>query len=225
MQYKKINYLLLIGIFAILLVDGVVLAEDESGKYNTYDTSFIDSKYSAYSKYMGDSYTFQVLNPFTGRTNLNRNTDYTKDFWLPIEDWEYQVCTQGLSTQLQDSDWTSSGSGSQAWSGIYGDAVSVQAYRKYSTNTNYGNNTFLYEVAWYFQPSDKDTKYFVNMTGKIGSVLISKLKLATVKKGESGYYAFYSNNTYDKVILTEQITSSEQITHQFNIVSKLDAAR
>jgi hypothetical protein len=124
--------------------------------------------------------------------------DYSKDFWMSIEPWEYQVCSRGLSTQLTDEDGVVATGG-----GIYSatESVTVAAYK---TFTKIGD-PFLYEITWYIQPSGAEGFYYtVDVREREHDGLNKFVQESTgagQRTGSSGYVPFYSTVNYNFVVL------------------------
>lgn len=140
------------------------------------------------------------------------NMDFSKDFWLPIEPWEYEVCRYGLSTQLTPQKNQAGIGGS-----VYNTTITVTASQFYAP----GNNSYLYEVSWYVHPSGETGGYYtINLIGSgIDDIFIQKTG-AGQRRGSQGYNAFYSSKNYTKVKLTYEGT-----TYPFEIVPTLDKNR
>lgn len=153
--------------------------------------------------------------------NTVTELDFSKNFWMPIAPWEYEVCSRGLSTQLVYEEGAGVGS---MWSGIYADAVTVEAYRRTPLRNNDVGNSLLYEVSWYFHPSDKGKYYSLKLTNSATGVskVIQERVGASTKSGGSGYSAFYSAEKYDKAVLSDESTPRE---YTFYIVNETDASR
>jgi hypothetical protein len=140
--------------------------------------------------------------------NSINEMDFSKDFWMPIAPWEYEVCSRGLSTQLVYENGAGVGS---TWSGIYGDAATVAAYRRMPERNSNIDNMLLYEISWYFHPADKGKYYNLKLVNSItgASKEIQPKTGASKRTGGSGYKAFYSADVYDRVILTDESTPKE----------------
>jgi hypothetical protein len=213
-----------LNIFTVIILFLIVLSVITvvSASVKDYNFNFMSFKALGRSDLQAQGYgtKFWTLSSDTG------NIDYSKDFWMPIESWEYTVCSRGLSTQLTENGVSSAGVGSSSPSGIYADAFSVAAYQRYSDINSTDSNTtdeFLYEITWYFQPAmlnDNGYYYYVNLTGPDGNKELLVKGEASRKTGSSGYDAFYSTAKYTKVILYYANTP-----HAFPIVSVNDTNR
>jgi hypothetical protein len=167
----------------------------------------------------GEGAKFATINVFLDDST---KIDYGKDFWMPIEPWEYTVCSRGLSTQLSENGVDSGGSGTSGPSGIYDDAISIAAYQRYSTVNN--TDLFFYEITWYFQPKtvgeNTGFNYYVNVTGPGGNRVVQGKKGAGQRTGDSGYSAFYAKENYTQVIFYY-----DKASHKFPIIPVKDVNR
>jgi hypothetical protein len=153
--------------------------------------------------------------------NSINTIDFSKDFWMPIQPWEYEVCSRGLSTQLVYEGGAGVGS---IFSGIYADTVTVAAYKRTPERNVDTDASMLYEVAWYFHPANNGKYYDIKLvnTKTNENKVIQEKTGASTKSGDSGYVAFYSVTNYDKVVLNDESTPKE---YRFNIVNTTDADR
>ncbi len=139
--------------------------------------------------------------------------DFTKDFWQPIESWEYDVCSQGLSTNLEYKPIGASIGGS-----IYATTVTLSASQLYVSERN---DSYLYEVSWYVHPKGTIGDYYtINLIGtNIDDVLKEKTGAGQIR-GDQGYIAFYATRNYTNVRL---VYANEP--YEFIIVPKVDINR
>jgi hypothetical protein len=182
--FSLIVFILVVGIIDTVYADSL-LNKYDFNKQNAKDWREKSKNYD----YGSNLWTINIFLDDEAR-------DYTKDFWLPIEPWEYMVCSQGLSTQLVDTEKAYAVGG-----GIYAnmDAISVAAYRRVARL----NDSFLYEVTWYIQPSgERGFMYTVDAIGHGETKSIQTKKGAGQRLGDSGYVAFYSSINYTEIILT-----------------------
>jgi len=157
----------------------------------------------------------------SGKYNSINNMDFSKDFWMPIQPWEYEVCSRGLSTQLTYEN----GAGLESvFSGIYDDTVTVAAYKRIPERNANIDSSMLYEVSWYFHPANTERHYNVILlnTKTMENKTIQSTADASAKTGASGYVAFYSVKDYDKVVLRDESTPKE---FTFIIIATNDTSR
>lgn len=195
----------------ILLSMNVSLAATQNDRFspNNYDTSLIDmNSWTWHTENWGYVWnTLWLRNMYTQRgTN---DAEYLKsNFWLPIQPWEFQVCSQGLSSQLTDDNHAESGG-----SGIYDTAMTIAAYKRIPVRLN---DTLLYEVTWYFQPmmtGDHGQYYEVELTGPGGKKVLQEKKGVSRQDGDYGYLAWYDAENYtDAVINYGLLTLDKKFT-------------
>lgn len=154
------------------------------------------------------------------RYNSVDSIDFSKDFWMAIEPWEYEVCSRGLSTQLAYEG--NAGAGSM-FSGIYADTVTVAGYKRVPERNAATDPSKLYEISWYFHPANEGKYYSIKLIGPNGaSKDIQARTGASKKNGATGYVALYSSVDYNKIILSDESTPQE---YTFNIIETKDSNR
>jgi hypothetical protein len=210
-------------IIVLLLLCTVVYAAQTlaNSQDENYDYSFLSMKKITNSTYMKifDSKGWWYYN--ARRYNSVDAIDFNKDFWMPIQPWEYEVCSRGLTTQLTYEGNAGAGS---IFSGIYADTITVAAYKRAPERNANTDPSLLYEVSWYFHPADRGRYYSVRLVNSVtgASKDIQARAEASKGSGAAGYVAFYSVTDYDKVILDDESTPQE---FTFNIVRTTDPNR
>ncbi len=112
--------------------------------------------------------------------------------WYAVEDWEIEACSKwGGTTQA-----ATISSGTVGSSFLDQTTVTLQAQAT-AMNDSYGQVTYTYEVAWYFQPVQNQQAYKVQLLGPDKTKDIYKGS-ATVSNGDSNYYAEETTTRYDK---------------------------
>ena len=206
------NTLILIMVFILTcsIVNAVDLHLFSPGSgLNTY--TFIDKSMWKDRHDVGDTVKHSLWAPHTPGDPY-KDMDFNKDFWQPIQPWEYDVCRSGLSTQLNPKQNQLSIGGS-----IYNTTITVTANQFYAPE----NNSYLYEVSWYVHPFGETGGYYtINLMGiGIDDVFIQKTG-AGQRRGSQGYNAFYSSKNYTKVKLVY-----EGAPYSFDILPTLDKNR
>jgi len=195
-----------------MIITPMILADDYANK----DYNFLNIKTTLDNNVNGG---WDKIIPYVylGGTSRSTKIDYTKDLFMPVESWEYEVCERGLSTQLASDDGSGVSTNSRSTYGIYSDTSTVIAYARIPSNLS---ESRLYEITWYFQPKDKDKYYVVDLVGTSGTKSIQAKLNAPANGGSSGYVAFYSNDTYTKAVMTY-----DSIAHDYRIINVSDTNR
>jgi hypothetical protein len=210
-----------IYVFMFLVVTTLVLGATRANQEEDYDQSFLNMKNIVNKTYM-EVFDAKGWWYYNARSyNSIDLIDFRKDFWMPIEPWEYEVCSKGLSTQLTYEGNAGAGS---IFSGIYADTVTVAAYKLLPERTSDIDSSKLYEVSWYFHPADNGKYYSIKLVNSVNgkSKIVQARTGASTKSGAAGYYAFYSIDDYDKVVLSDESTPQD---FTFNIVEGKDSNR
>ena len=209
----KLSIISLIVIILFVEFIGVAYADSMLNDYTITKTTATEWRNYARDKNLGYGSNLWTIN-----TLLDSSVyDYSKDFWMPIQPWEYMVCSRGLSTQLTDTDGVTAVGG-----GIYDnkESITVAAYRRVASR----NDTFLYEVTWYIQPSGIGShagySYTIDAKNSNSSIVIQGVKKAYQNTGDEGYYPFYSTINFTEIVL--KFLDEE---HDYPIIEVKDASR
>jgi uncharacterized protein YpmB len=212
LRIDKINKLLMFTIIVLIIFIGLIGAAYADNMLNDYTIS--KKSANEWRNYAKDNNLGYGSNLWTINTFLDDSLyDYSKDFWMPIQPWEYMVCSRGLSTQLVDE-----GGVTAAGGGIYQgvDSISVAAYRRVTSS----NDTFLYEITWYIQPSGRGYYYTIDAKSGSSTRVIQAKEAAYQRTGDTGYLPFY-----DKVNYTEIVLKYLDKEHRYPIIEVKDANR
>jgi hypothetical protein len=213
---------LIFVVMSLLLCMSVEAASRAHEQDTNYDNSFMKLK-----EIVNKTYTERWIETndwwyYNARKyNSVDSMNFEKDFWMPIEPWEYEVCSRGLTTQLTYEG--NAGAGSM-FSGIYADTVTLAAYKRVPERNIDVDPSMLYEVSWYFHPTGEGKYYNVKMISSStgASKEIQARTGASKRSGSVGYVAFYSATNYDKVVLSDESTPQD---YSFNIVPTNDSNR
>ena len=116
-------------------------------------------------------------------------SDSTIPEWYSVEEWEIEVCSKwGGTAEAQQHGGKAEGS-----SFMFDTTITLQAAKVLD-----GNDT-IYEVAWYFRPTDSQQKYEVSLVGKSTKEIYTGN--AQPGTGDSNYHAEFSKQKYDSAIL------------------------
>lgn len=196
---KKILLFILVFVSIISLVYAIEGNNDNTK--NNYDWTFIDATWSSKS-IEGSS--------FWGSHSYN-DIGFSDEFWMKIEPWEYGVCTNGLTSQLNEKENPIAIGGS-----IYDITITASANQFYSII----DDSKLYEVSWYVHPNGAHGhKYTVSVkTDKNEMDIIQESTAAGPRRGSQGYQAFYSTKNYTLVYI---IYDNQE--YKYEIIPGLDA--
>lgn len=119
-------------------------------------------------------------------------SDSTIPEWYKVENWEIEVCSKwgGTADAQLGGGGTAEGS-----SYMFSTTVTLQGQR--STVTEDGENTTVYEVAWYFRPMDGEQQYSITLMGSRPKTIYTGS--AKPEFGDSNYHAVESDQEYDSV--------------------------
>ena len=104
--------------------------------------------------------------------------------WYPVQDWEIQVCTRGLSTNLAYDPKANRIVSYSISSPIYTDTVTLLAKRIETGNLTY------YEVGWYVQPFTGSFKVNVTLLTDAGETYTLASGTASQQTAFDGYKVF-----------------------------------
>ena len=222
--YILVSFVLVLSLL-VSLSSSVFAATRASSQKEDY--TFLDMHNLANRTYMSilekdnNPSNFGLYWLYNARKYNTVNMDFTKDFWMPIQPWEYEVCSRGLSTQLTYENGAGVGS---TFSSIYDDTVTVAAYKRTPVRNLDADASMLYEISWYFHPAKEGKYYDIKLISRktSDSKVIQTKAGANTKSGDSGYVAFYSATDYDTVVLTDESTPKE---YRFAIINTTDADR
>jgi hypothetical protein len=220
MLIKNISKNILLMALVFVLISSMAHAFNSGSTIFSWDRqteneyTFIDKSMwtdQSLSKY-GDTVLHSLWVPHTAGGTTYHNMDFTKDFWQPIESWEYQVCSQGLSTALAPK-----GNQVELGGSIYDTTITATASQAYVSQ---GNDSYLYELSWYVHPSGDGYHYSINLIGPgVDDVVKSKVDVGQLR-GDQGYITFYSAKNYTKVKVIYNDTQ-----YLFEIASAKDTNR
>lgn len=214
--FKNILLMALIFILVSSTVHAINYLNWDNSKENKY--TFIDTaKWDDQHNWKTDWGKNTIHSLFAFKpvgSNSYINMDFTKDFWQPIEPWEYQVCSQGLSTELNQKENQVDIGGS-----IYNTTITVTANQFVPA----GNNSYLYEISWYIHPFGETGDYYtINLVGPGVDDVFKPKTGAGQRRGDMGYETFYATKNYTQVKL---VYLADNIPHFFQIASGPDKNR
>lgn len=111
--------------------------------------------------------------------------------WYPVAQWEVDVCSYGLSTDVDREQGTVYGSNDQNL--LFDDAATLQALKEW----NY--NEYIYQIGWFFQPLNGDVEYTVEVYSTSWEELVRE---TTNSKGSQGYSVWNTTANYTKARLS-----------------------
>ena len=141
----------------------------------------------------------QAVNQLTlGWVSVNYD-DFKDGEFYPISQWEFDVCTAGVTSDLASHDTTGDLGDSTDIKDLYGPLTAAINAQKYVYQVNNSIMT-LYEIAWYVQPKPKtqEIKYTIYLKTDSGQKYYpSGLKdlVADPIQGDTGDYLAYLNSS------------------------------
>lgn len=116
--------------------------------------------------------------------------------WYPVEDWEVETCTRGVSSEIKIKSQSDSGVFS-ANNLIIDTTLTMQAFKQIFES---GQGLKEYEVAWYVQPLNKSISYEIQYYSTDWTSLDPPVKReAGVANGDMGYQTWTSNKNISKM--------------------------
>lgn len=116
-------------------------------------------------------------------------------FGYTIKEWELQVCSQHVTSDLNYKESNGFSGISTDLSKIYDTSVTLQAKK-----TVYSANQTLIEMAWYIHPKS-EIQYNLLLRKGTQKLYILKNRAVDPIQGESGYHADYFPINYTQIVL------------------------
>lgn len=147
----------------------------------------------SYGEWYGGDALREWGNFFSFNDNF-QEVDVLENRWYPVEPWEVQVCSQGLTSDLVSTDGSYSNFDGNAL--VFDLTLTLQGLYE---DVGY-NNIRLYEFAWFVQPYENTVQYNVMiLNNSVWQNYISKS--ASAVSGDSYYDAFYSSDDIQEIKL------------------------
>lgn len=143
--------------------------------------------------------TSQAVNSLTlGWVNIKYD-DYKEGLFYPISQWEFDICTAGVTSDLTAQGLDSQLGDSTDIKDLYGPITAAINAKKYVYQVN-GTSMTLYEISWYVQPRPNtgEIKYSVYMKTNTGDKFYPQgLKdlISDPAQGATGDFISYLNES------------------------------